>query len=319
MLEFSLEKADIFKKIISNFKEMVTDVIINFNTNGFSIEAMDASHVSLLKAFFQAEKFERYRCDQPVNIGINLNSLHKILNCADNSDRLKLKHLENSDEIALNFINDSRTTEFSLKLIDIQGDVMGLPDTKYDGTIQLSSNDFKKICQDLSIFGNDILTITMTKKKVIFTSNVDTANAKIILETNKSKKSDEKKEDDIKIIYEENDALSVTFALKYLILFAKSSNVSPKITLSLNLGQPMLAEFQCDLAIIRYYLAPKMDDDDEDTSTKVENHEDIKEEKEEPQTKGKGKAKAKAKPKSKPSNKEEEEDIESENTMNDDE
>jgi proliferating cell nuclear antigen len=56
----------------------------------------------------------------------------------------------------------------------------------------------------------------------------------------------------------------LTFALKYLNIFCKSAALSNMVTLSLSNEAPLQVEYKMeDLGHIRYYLAPKIDDEGE--------------------------------------------------------
>jgi hypothetical protein len=43
---------------------------------------MDNSHVALVAVKLSADGFKKYRCDRPLPLGVNLNSLTKVLKCA---------------------------------------------------------------------------------------------------------------------------------------------------------------------------------------------------------------------------------------------
>jgi DNA polymerase III sliding clamp (beta) subunit (PCNA family) len=43
---------------------------------------MDNSHVALVSVKLEASGFKKYRCDRPLPLGVNLNSLTKVLKCA---------------------------------------------------------------------------------------------------------------------------------------------------------------------------------------------------------------------------------------------
>ncbi len=44
-------------------------------------------------------------------------------------------------------------SEFEIKLMDIDSEHLGIPDTEYDATVKMSSSEFQRICRDLSILG----------------------------------------------------------------------------------------------------------------------------------------------------------------------
>jgi proliferating cell nuclear antigen len=48
MFEAKLQDGTILKKIVDSIKELVTDVNLDVNQNGISLQAMDSSHVALV-------------------------------------------------------------------------------------------------------------------------------------------------------------------------------------------------------------------------------------------------------------------------------
>ena len=64
---------------------------------------MDNSHVALVSLLLRSDGFEPYRCDRNLPLGINLNSLSKILKCAGNDDTITLKAEDTADVLSLVF------------------------------------------------------------------------------------------------------------------------------------------------------------------------------------------------------------------------
>lgn len=62
-----------------------------------------------------------------------------------------------------------------------------------------------------------------------------------------------------------NEPVSLTFALRYLNSFTKATSLSESVTISLSSELPVVVEYKiADMGYIRYYLAPKIEDEDED-------------------------------------------------------
>ena len=57
--------------------------------------------------------------------------------------------------------------------------------------------------------------------------------------------------------------MSLTFACRYLNLFTKASCLAPTVSLSMSADVPLVVEYKIgDIGHIRYYLAPKIEDED---------------------------------------------------------
>ena len=152
MLEARLEQAQLLKKVVDAIKDLVQDCNFDCNDSGIALQAMDNSHVALVSMMLKSESFSPFRCDRNIALGINLTSLTKVLRAAQNEDILTLKAEDAPDVVNLQF-EDSKTdrlSEYDIKLMDIDQEHLGIPDTEYAATISLPSSEFQRICRDLS-------------------------------------------------------------------------------------------------------------------------------------------------------------------------
>lgn len=68
--------------------------------------------------------------------------------------------------------------------------------------------------------------------------------------------------DEEKTTIELNEPVTLTFALRYLNFFTKATALSSSVTLSLSKEVPLVVEYKIeDMGYIRFYLAPKIEDD----------------------------------------------------------
>lgn len=113
---------------------------------------MDNSHVALVSMMLQAEAFSPFRCDRNLALGINLTSLTKVLRAAQASDVLTIKAEDAPDVVNLVFESSEkdRISEYDLKLMDIDQEHLGIPETDYAASITMPSAEFQRICRDLS-------------------------------------------------------------------------------------------------------------------------------------------------------------------------
>ena len=112
---------------------------------------MDNSHVALVSMMLRADSFSPFRCDRNIALGINLTSLSKVLRCAAPEDILTLKAEDAPDVVNLVFesAESDRLSEYDIKLMDIDQEHLGIPETEYAATISMPSPEFQKICRDL--------------------------------------------------------------------------------------------------------------------------------------------------------------------------
>lgn len=261
MLIAKLDQASLLKKILDAIKELVSDANFECSSTGITLQAMDTSHVSLVHLVLRDEVFSEYRCDRSMTLGINMNSMSKILRCASNEDSLTIKANDNADTVTFVFesTDKDRYSEFELKLINIEADQLGIPETEYQAQVKMPSTEFQRICKDLSLIG-DTVTISATKEGVKFSVSGDVGTGGITVRQNSSA------DDDNATVIDLKEPVTLTFALKYLTQFTKTSGLSTQVILSLNKDHPLLVSYKIhDQGHVRYYLAPKIsDDEDED-------------------------------------------------------
>jgi proliferating cell nuclear antigen len=130
---------------------LVQDCNFDCNDSGIALQAMDNSHVALVSMMLKAEAFSPFRCDRNIALGINLTSLAKILRAAQASDILTVKAEDAPDVVNLVFESSEkdRISEYDLKLMDIDQEHLGIPDTEYAASITMPSSEFQRICRDL--------------------------------------------------------------------------------------------------------------------------------------------------------------------------
>lgn len=79
-----------------------------------------------------------------------------------------------------------RLGEYEMKLMDIDQEHLGIPDTEYDATITMSSNEFARICRDLSALGESV-RIDASKSGVKFSAEGDAGSGSVMLKQSKGR------------------------------------------------------------------------------------------------------------------------------------
>ena len=140
--------------------------------------------------------------------------------------------------------------DFELKLMEIDVENLGIPDTKYSCKVTMPSAELQRIVRDLKILG-DTCTISVFATCIRFTVKGDTGKGSVFLRN--------KDEVDIEI----ETPVSLTFSLRYLNLFAKASSLSESMTLEMSDKLPIKCAYSMGEKIgsLHYYLAPQMEEE----------------------------------------------------------
>ena len=75
---------------------------------------------------------------------------------------------------------EDRVGEYEMKLMDIDQEHLGIPDTQYDATITMASAEFQRICRDLAALGESV-KIEASKEGVRFSSEGEVGNGSVLL------------------------------------------------------------------------------------------------------------------------------------------
>ncbi|GBP46911.1 Proliferating cell nuclear antigen [Eumeta japonica] len=259
MFEARLLRGSILKKVLEAIKDLLTQATFDCDDSGIQLQAMDNSHVSLVSLQLRADGFDKYRCDRNISMGMNLNSVAKILKCAGDKDTVTMKAQDNADTVTFVFEspNQEKVSDYEMKLMNLDLEHLGIPETEYSCTIRMPSAEFARICRDLSQFG-DSMVIACTKEGVKFSATGEIGSANIKLAQTASVDKEEEA-----VIIEMDEPVTLTFACQYLNYFTKATSLSPQVQLSMSADVPLVVEYRIqDIGHIRYYLAPKIEDDD---------------------------------------------------------
>jgi len=254
--EAKIAKASLLKKIVDAIKELITDAKFECTSRGMTLQAMDAAHVSLVALLLRAESFDEYTCKRNLSLGINLESMAKVLKIASNDDTVTMKAKEDGDSITFVFESKNRVSDFELKLLDIDSETLGIPDVDYKSIIKMPAMDFQRICANLTTWGDSVIIAT-NKDGVKFSVSGEIGSGNIHL-----KPTSDVDSEGGGVVMEVQDDITLTFALKKLTAFTKATPLSSSVSISMSDDVPLAVEYTCaELGYIRYYLAPKIEDD----------------------------------------------------------
>jgi len=213
-------------------------------------------------------------------------SFQKILKSATGEDMITVKAKDGADSVSFMFEHPKQTriSHFSLKLMDIDSEHLGIPDTEYKCIVKMPSGEFQRICRESTVIG-DTVKISASKDGVKFSVSGEMGSGNIIC---KQDPSVDEEDDSVTIKLEEK--ISLTFALRYLNSFAKATPLSKFVTLKLSPDVPLVVEYQIPkyfkekkkvdksekdeeqeegLGYLRFYLAPKIEEEGESQGTQA--------------------------------------------------
>mmetsp|Transcript_62443 Transcript_62443/g.92801 ORF Transcript_62443/g.92801 Transcript_62443/m.92801 type:complete len:172 (+) Transcript_62443:525-1040(+) len=144
-----------------------------------------------------------------------------------------------------------------LKLMDIDSEQLGIPDTEYKATVKMPSGEFQRIVRDMQVLG-DTCTISVTKEGVRFSVSGDLGTGNVLVRSNGVADKEEEQ-----VLIDMDEPVELTFALRYLNFFTKATGLGPTVVISMSPEVPIVVEYPIEeVGHIKYYLAPKIDENE---------------------------------------------------------
>ena len=256
----SKKKANVFTAIFQNLNKFTVDININFKEEEMYIQGMDSSHCSMFEINLKKEWFEDYQCDQTTTIGINSLILYKIFTTRQDNQIIVMEYVDNNDKMDICFKNLEKAEnefqkEFSIPLMDIETDVLAVPEVDFDIYININTKSFTTMVSQLEIFG-DVVTLDYSDEKLFLKADGDNGKIGIVL---KDEKTNNLNMCDINI----DDSLNLSYSVKYISYFCSFSKINSNVNILFKESMPMLVHYELENSkdsYIKFYLAPKIDD-----------------------------------------------------------
>merc|ERR1712207_50445 len=151
---------------------------------------------------------------------------------------------------------EDRIADFDLKLMQIESEHMEIPEQHGRVSAKLPSAEFQKICRDLKEFG-ETMQVKASKEGITFSVQGDVGAGNVMLKPRESEKPGER------VTLTVHEPVTATFALRYLVNFAKAAPLCGTVELSLGPDAPLLVKYHlenADNGHLQFYLAPKIDE-----------------------------------------------------------
>jgi len=239
-------QATALKSVFEVLKDIINDVNVYFSAKGVQVLTLDTARVTLVDMTLGSENFEEYDCPIPIAAGINMTNIFKLLKSITGSDTLTID-VKDRDYMDILIENSGKksSTNFRLKLLDINEDVLDLPDVSMNVVTTLPSVDFQRITRDMSNLATE-MSIIRDGTNLEMSCKGDFADQKTIIEFPESVKR-----------------TGSIFSLKYINLFTKATSMCSSVQLmqdSENENMPIIFRYTiANLGELKFYLAPKID------------------------------------------------------------
>ena len=148
-----------------------------------------------------------------------------------------------------------KVSEFTLNLMQNDEDQLAIPETNYTSNVLLPASEFARIVRELSQL-SETVKVKTTKKSISFAVDGDIGTGKMELKENNSEKPSERIEINV------DEDVEASFSLTFLNSFCKGGVLADSVRLLMSENTPLVVEYKIgDLGTLKYYLAPKLQDE----------------------------------------------------------
>jgi len=173
-MQLKLQDSRLLSNIISIISELVTEVRIKVDKDGMSLVAVDPATVAMVYFHIPPELFSQFEVEKQEVLGVNLDNLKAILRRTGLGSSLTLKKEDNLLKIG---IQDKIKRDFTLALLDIEGEEKEMPEWEFKSVIKMDSQSFVDAIEDCLVVSDACTFIAEPNKFVIEAKGLNSARA----------------------------------------------------------------------------------------------------------------------------------------------
>ncbi|MFH1752534.1 MAG: proliferating cell nuclear antigen (pcna) [archaeon] len=245
-MELVIADAKTFKKCIEGIKVLIDEAEFLVNENGMTLKATDPSQISMIDFELNKSAFKSFHIEEPLKIGIDLDSLNQVMSRSKPGEELTLKLSDDKSRLNI-FLKGKSKRNFSIPLIDISSAELPTPKIDFDVQIKVLAEILQDGLKDASLFSTHIV-LGVEKDKFVLKAQSskgellsDTEQEKALLEVNA--KTDAK----------------AMYPLDYLQDMLKTASSETELELNLKNDAPIRISYSIGDAKITYFLAPRIE------------------------------------------------------------
>jgi proliferating cell nuclear antigen len=242
-------QANAIRTLFEVLKLIVHDVNMHVDANGVKILTMDGAKCALVYMRLRADAFEEFRCEGSFHLGVNMESMFKLVKTSGTHDTITFyMDTVQDNELGIRIQNSEKNsvTNFKLKLLDIDETVMNLPDVEFDSVITMPSAFFQRLCRDMLNI-SDTMIVRSSGGRLTLGCHGDFASQETVIGEADAGMCMSTRSD---------RTIEGRFSLKYLSLFCKAANLSNTTELFLKEHYPLILKYNvASLGELRFVVA----------------------------------------------------------------
>jgi proliferating cell nuclear antigen PCNA len=270
------DKAKAFSSMFQNMKLFSDHINLMFEPHRLYAQGMDSSHISVFEIIIPNTWFDSYWQEGNDVLGINTVLFHKILGTREDAQHISVEYNRetDSDKLYMHFskehsesvtaVSKSFDKHFELPLVELESDLMEIPDVDYQAEFALASSNFASLVGQLKQFGSDLFIKCNEEELRLTSKSNESGNMSVVVPI-----------DDLSLFaINEGETINMSFSLIHLHNICAFHKVCDSVNLKISENYPLKTTYlleplsgedddDSNKARIVVFLAPRISDDDE--------------------------------------------------------
>ena len=257
-------KIEMFVALFQLLKNWGSNISLQFEHDRLYIQTMDKSHICLSNITIKNTWFTTYSVDTNTRICVDSNNFAIIINYALKHKKMEIRFEDESDpdKMFINLLsNDAGATTaaakkenfdhfFELSLIDVEQDVLGIPEVDYNVEFTIDSKKISELISELNVFGTN-LNIRCSEELLEMNASGDAGKLKVNIPI-----------DDLnEYAIAEGEELDISYSLSHISRMCLSTKLGANVEIFISTEYPMSFKYSLgDDSFVSFYIAPKIVD-----------------------------------------------------------
>jgi proliferating cell nuclear antigen len=237
-----------FKTLFDVLKDLLTEVNIRFDKEGFKVISLDPGKIGMI--YLSVYNIDSYFCTDTMYTGVYVNYIYKIIRTVTMGHYLEWRIRKDDPgvlEMVLTHAERRICTTHRIKTLVLDVEEITIPSVEFDCVVTIPSGDFQKYIKELSHVAN-MVEITTEENKVCLSCKGDMGKTCIEIAPTPS---------GLNWIFRRDETITFngTYFIKYLERFSRGQ-VDSKVELFLKQDYPLILKYQMTIGALRFCIAP---------------------------------------------------------------
>ena len=270
IFEIKTGKTYIIKAIFECIKQYIKETNMMISPEGIKISTKDTSKTTLTYIKLDADKFESFRCERPVVLGIETATFFKAIKSAQKKEIMTLYMNENENDhlgIELSHAFLRTVKDIRIPLLDLLDNTINIGKMDFDYVINMPTLQFQQIIKDINIMEGKVIEIKSIGNQLVFMSE-DSPLGKFSMTLSElddrdsdhrqlQEENGEKIERCLTFSKSSDTIVQGQFRLSYFMNFIKAGALCDNMNIYLKNDKPIVLEyFAADLGVIKFLNIP---------------------------------------------------------------